>query len=148
MLQFINKSLITTFTTDATLYGLIKLRAYSKYVDLQEESLEFPLITFASIGGIPDNDGYPVDEYVIDMRYISNASLQEAWTMYKRVYYLINRKTFKGVGNTKFFEVREDSKPMDATEIIGGDTFFIYSGIWRFKCTGGSTWNENTPGYV
>tara|TARA_Y100000310_G_C20261105_1_gene613672 strand:+ start:194 stop:604 length:411 start_codon:yes stop_codon:yes gene_type:complete len=136
VLRYIATEVRRKAISDPVLYSKIATRFYPQQIDLVTNPT-YPIIAFSFIGGFPDADNFAFDSFIFECSYISEKSLDQAIEIYNLFRGLINKEHFKNSAAGKYFQVFEDSKPIDATEEIGDRLLYTISNTWEVRAIGG-----------
>lgn len=124
---FIVKKIRELVTTDSELFSKIETRFYPRKLNIGDEQLVYPLISFVVSGGSPDRDKYSTDAIFTEFYFVSDSSIDECFNMYSRFMTLVNNRTFKKDDGTFNFCIYEDTKCMDASGIVNGQLIYVAS---------------------
>lgn len=124
---FIIKKIRELVTTDPELFSKIETRFYPRKLNIGDEQLVYPLISFVVSGGVPDTDNYPTDVIFTEFYFVSDSSIDESFSMYSRFMSLVNNTTFKKDDGTFNFCMYEDTKCMDISALYNGKLLYIAS---------------------
>lgn len=136
MIDFILQKIRSTAVADTTLFNIIGTRFFPQNVNLESDTNIFPLVAFSLVGGFPDRDNYGSDVFLLETIYASENSLDESVKIYDRLHTLINTELFSDSVNSKYFQVREDTKPFDGSGLYGDKFLYVYSNIWKLRTIG------------
>lgn len=135
-LNNIFQSIRTITVNNGDLQAIVGTRIVPQRVDLTKDTSEYPMVMFATLGGFPDQDNYPYDNFVIDVYYVSDKSVDEAIEIYNLFNTQINKQIIRDTANSAYFYIAEDSKPIDASGVFGRNILYIYSNTYRIKVVG------------
>lgn len=100
------------------------------------EIAAFPTITMEFIGGFPDKDGYKANTILMEIRYMSKLSIDQAIEIANDFYDIINKESFMNSATSEHFQMQRDTYPMDATDFFGGTLIYMMSDIWKIQSVG------------
>lgn len=130
------QSIRTLTVNNAQLQALVGTRVVPQRVDLTLDTAVYPMVAYSIFGGFPDRDNYPHDNFLIDVYYISDKSVDQAIEIYNTFSPLINKQIIRDAVNQEYYHITEDSKPIDTSGIFGRNLLYIYTNTYRVHTVG------------
>ena len=136
VIDFIFQTIRQQALGNSTLNGFIAGRVFPQRADLESDTNQYPSIAYSLVGGFPDIDSYESDVLLLEVMYISDNSVDECYKIYNLFNTTINKQRFKEAGSNRFFSVKEDSKPIDASGVFGNNILYIFSNTYAIRTIG------------
>ena len=115
--------------TNPTLFSIIKNRFYPQRTPLQD--LQYPSILVDLSITATNNDGYPVDEYLVDFYYISDTNIDVSHELSKLVHAILNMR--RVTTDSVNFVCKQTTGPLDASDKFDGKLLYIVTNTYTIK---------------
>lgn len=136
VIDFVFQKVRETAVNNSTLNSLLGGRVFPQRADLESDTNKYPSIAYSLVGGFPDLDNYETDVLLLEVMYISDKSVDECYKIYNLFNTIINKQRFKEDGSNRFFTIKEDSKPIDASGVFGNNILYIFSNTYIIRTIG------------
>lgn len=136
VVDFVFQTIRKQALDSAALNSIIGGRLYPQRTDFESDSNTYPYITYSLVGGFPDQDSYEADILLLEVMYVSDKSVDQCYKMYNLFNSTINKQGFKEAGSNRFFSVKQDSIPIDASGVFGGNILYIISNLYEIRTIG------------